>query len=615
MTPAALHTVHFVDATSGPLVGEGRFRRMMPFAVTATISLAIALPSTPWTRPNLALVGCAIAAVTMLAGFTLPWHRLPRSTQVLAPIVFLVAMLLLASASGSGIESPFLTMSVLPLMWLAIYEGRTAVLFAAALTGTALWFTIPRQAVDLSGHAVVAAIVFFVCGAGMGITLHGFVADARRLTRTLRDQQVELRQAAVMLDALPERVNRYRIDDHAIVYCNEAWATQYDVDKSEAIGRSLDDFLSDDELDGLHSQLALLGPDNPVLVDSVARAANDARGLWLEWADRYLVGEHGPEVLSIGRDVTARHVTEMKLAEREAQFRDLADRSADVVWRFVTSPAPHFDYMSPSVENILGYPASYFLEDFNRILEILDEPGRAAIGRALLGEKVLKHFDFHFRHANGSLVIGETRTSEIRGGIQGVSRDVTELRQLQRNMESLALHDPLTGLANRRLFNELLAADVARTQRSGTPLAVAFVDLDDFKNVNDTFGHDIGDMVLCETARRLKSIVRGADTVARIGGDEFVIVYEPNDANSHFILQRIDRALAAPFEPSSGVIVSCAASVGIADSRVVGCDATALLAASDGSMYQVKRARQAAVRAARQERLPLPMGLGVMSPG
>ncbi len=78
--------------------------------------------------------------------------------------------------------------------------------------------------------------------------------------------------AAAMLDALPERVNRYRLPDLAILYCNAAWANQYHVEPAEAIGRPLDEFLCDDELAGLHSQLALLGPDNPILVDSVARA-------------------------------------------------------------------------------------------------------------------------------------------------------------------------------------------------------------------------------------------------------------------------------------------------------------------------------------------------------
>ena len=97
-----------------------------------------------------------------------------------------------------------------------------------------------------------------------------------------------------------------------------------------------------------------------------------------------------PEVLSVGRDVTERHIAELRLAESEARFRDLADKSSDVVWHFVAEPTPHFDYISPSVENILGYPPSYFLEDFNRMLEILDDAGPSCHRTRLRGEHLLE---------------------------------------------------------------------------------------------------------------------------------------------------------------------------------------------------------------------------------
>jgi diguanylate cyclase (GGDEF)-like protein/PAS domain S-box-containing protein len=399
--------------------------------------------------------------------------------------------------------------------------------------------------------------------------------------------------AAAMLDALAERVNRFRISDHAITYCNAAWASQYGVDPAEAIGRALDEFLSPDEMEGLHSALAALGPDNPILVDKVAREAPNAPGQWLAWVDRYLVGPDGPEVLSVGRDVTQRHIAEQRLAASEARFRDLADKSSDIVWHITADPSPRFDYMSPSVENILGYPPDYFLGDFNRLLDILDDNGRRAIDLALRGERPLGRMDFHLRHADGSIVIGETLTTVVQEDVQGVTRDVTELRRLQDRLATLALRDPLTGLANRRLLDELLDAELARTQRSEVPLAVAYIDLDGLKYVNDTYGHDAGDIVLCETASRLVAIVRGADVVARLGGDEFVVVYEPKDPNSDRLVDRIDAALEEPIEIATGTTVSCPASIGTADTRIVGASATKLLAAADDAMYQVKRARRA----------------------
>lgn len=397
---------------------------------------------------------------------------------------------------------------------------------------------------------------------------------------------------AEMLDALPERVVRYRVPDLTIVYCNAAWASAYKITPQQAVGRTLEEFLSNDGLEGLAAQLQRLGPDNPILVDPVFRTDLNAPGRFAQWVDRYVSDEDGDAIVAVGRDVTERHVAELKLAESEARFRDLADKSVDVVWHLVLQPHPHLDYVSPSVEKSVGYPPSFFLDDFDALLEILDDEGRRAVDRAFLGERIPERFDFKFRHRNGSIVIGETITSFVRGGLQGVSRDVTELRRLQAGLATQALRDPLTGLANRRLFNELFDSDLARTQRNGLPLAVAFLDLDDFKSVNDTYGHDAGDAVLCETARRLQSIVRTADVVARIGGDEFVVVYEPSFTTSDDLVRRISDALSAPIQLTATMSTSCSASIGTADTRKVGYSAAALLAAADAAMYEVKRGHQ-----------------------
>jgi diguanylate cyclase (GGDEF)-like protein/PAS domain S-box-containing protein len=404
------------------------------------------------------------------------------------------------------------------------------------------------------------------------------------------------RGLAETLDALPEQVIRYRLPDLTIVYCNTAWATWYNAEPSELVGRKLDEFLSEDGKQGLKAQLALLGPHNLVVVDNVIRDAPNAPGLWVEWVDRYLPGTDGAEVLAVGRDVTARYLAETKLAESEARFRALADKSADVMFHFVLKPYPHFDYMSPSIENVLGYPPSFFLEDFTEFLGILNDEGRALVNRAFDGEALDDRSDFAFRHANGSTVIGEMQIQAFDGGLQGVGRDVTELRRLQQSLADLALRDPLTGLANRRLLMELLDADLARTQRGGVPLALAYLDLDDFKLVNDSHGHEAGDIVLRETARRLTATVRGADSVARLGGDEFVIVYEPNDPSSDNLPQRLNDALSAPIPVRIGISVTCPASIGVADTRTTGYDPAALMDAADAAMYRMKRSHHKATR-------------------
>jgi diguanylate cyclase (GGDEF)-like protein/PAS domain S-box-containing protein len=394
-----------------------------------------------------------------------------------------------------------------------------------------------------------------------------------------------------MLDYLPERVIRFRLSDLTILFCNAAWAAGHSLTPAEVVGLTMDDLLSPAGRADLELQLVRLSPDNPIIVDDQARPAPNALGQWVEWVDQYLPGADGPEVLAVGRDVTGRHIAELLLADSEARFRELADKSADVVWRFFTHPYPHFDYLSPSVENILGYPRAVFLDDFARFLEILDHEGRELIRRSLDGDPMPMRYDLRYRCADGTTVIFETQTTDIPGGMQGVSRDVTELRNLQESLAALALRDPLTGLANRHLLNELLEAALARTARRGLPLAVVFLDLDGIKLVNDTYGHDAGDVVLNETARRLLSVARTADVVARFGGDEFVIVYEPVDTRADYFISCIHQTLSAPIALSEGISVCCTASVGHADTRTVGRDAARLLAAADAAMYEAKRAR------------------------
>ena len=395
-----------------------------------------------------------------------------------------------------------------------------------------------------------------------------------------------------MIDVLPERVIRFRLPDLTIVYCNAAWSNGHSLEPIDVIGRTMGDLLSPAAMSDLEVQLRRLSRDNPIAVDDQARPAPNAPGRWVEWVDQYLPSADGAEVLGVGRDVTARHIAEVMLADSEARFRDLADNSADIVWRSYTYPFPHFDYVSPSVEKILGYSPTFFIGDLSCLFDIIDDDeGKAVIARALEGEPLPDRHDFRCRRADGSIAIIEMRATPIPGGLQGVSRDVTELRSLQENLVARALRDPLTGLANRDLLNELLEAALARTEREALPVAVVFIDLDDFKSVNDTYGHDAGDVVLRETARRLVSIMRAADVVARVGGDEFVIVYELGDLNPEALIARINRTLCEPIAISDTVAVYCPASIGHADTRTVRRDLAALLAAADSAMYEMKRSR------------------------
>lgn len=421
----------------------------------------------------------------------------------------------------------------------------------------------------------------------------GVSADSDATSEMIDIQRCRLDDPTVILDLLSELVNRYRMSDRVITYCNAAWAEQYGIDRDAVIGRRLDEFLSADELEGMHSQLALLGPARPVIVDKVSRAVPGASKKWVEWVDRYVLTENGPEVLSVGRDVTDRHLAELRLQESEARFRSLADHASDIVWRIRMEPSVHFEYMSPSVEHILGYPASHFLEDFERILDVADDGTRDLILQLLRDGRTRRRFDLRLQHADGSIVIGETTTTIDHDSVQGVMREVTELRNLQAAISSQAMRDPLTGISNRRRFDQLLHSELDRTGEAGTALAVAYVDLDGLKEINDYFGHDAGDLVLQETARRLCHVGAESGMVSRLGGDEFAIIFEPARLEPEDLVDQIDLAMAPPIVVSDILTLRCAASVGVAETSLVGRRAADLVGAADRAMYSVKRRRSA----------------------
>ncbi|RZU34006.1 GGDEF domain-containing protein [Blastococcus saxobsidens] len=178
-------------------------------------------------------------------------------------------------------------------------------------------------------------------------------------------------------------------------------------------------------------------------------------------------------------------------------------------------------------------------------------------------------------------------------GLVLTSTDVTEQRELESALREAALHDPLTGLPNRNLLLDRLDQSLAAAERAQRPMAVMYCDLDGFKPVNDSAGHAAGDEVLVEAARRLAAAIRPGDTVARIGGDEFVVLCPEvgSERDAQVIADRITAAFDRPLRRSGGAEHDVGISIGIA---LCGPDDTAdsALAASDAAMYRVKAARR-----------------------
>ncbi|TFV89892.1 EAL domain-containing protein [Blastococcus sp. CT_GayMR16] len=285
-------------------------------------------------------------------------------------------------------------------------------------------------------------------------------------------------------------------------------------------------------------------------------------------------------------------------AQGEARFRALVHHSSDLITLVDADLA--ISYQTPSITRLLGYSEDELigtqLADLthpeDRLSLVAARAEATAEARATTTSQLrLRHRDGSYRHVQ-SIHTNLLDDPDVRAVVV-TTRDVTEQKQLEAQLQHNAFHDTLTGLANRALFADRLDHALARTDRLAAPVAVLFVDLDDFKAVNDGSGHTAGDDLLVAVADRLRRTLRPSDTIARLGGDEFAVLIEDaaEPGRPEAAAQRLLGALAEPFVAAGdGAEVRITASVGIAMGAAGQHDAAELLRHADVAMYAAKAA-------------------------
>ena len=287
-------------------------------------------------------------------------------------------------------------------------------------------------------------------------------------------------------------------------------------------------------------------------------------------------------------------------AQGEARFQALVHHSSDLITLIDADLAVR--YQTPSITRLLGYSADELVgtplvdlthpEDRLALLGAHDETLGGA-GNDTVSHLRLRHRDGSWRHVQ-SIHTNLLDDPDVRAVVV-TTRDVTAQKELQAQLQHNAFHDGLTGLANRALFADRLEHALARTDRIAAPVAVLFVDLDDFKAVNDGSGHLAGDELLVAVAERLRQVLRPGDTIARLGGDEFAVLIEDasEPGRPEVAARRLLAALADPFAlpgEAEGTGVRITASIGIALGAAGQHDAAELLRHADVAMYAAKAA-------------------------
>ena len=290
----------------------------------------------------------------------------------------------------------------------------------------------------------------------------------------------------------------------------------------------------------------------------------------------------------------ARLQGETAARETERRFRSLVQHSSDVIT--VVDVDSTVRFVSPAIARVFGYQPEALVG--TRLTAIIhpDDRSRAAASLADAANRPsvpMSPAGWRVRHRDGTWLFAETLATNLLPdpSVRGIvlnTRDVSERQALERQLTHQAFHDPLTGLANRALFRDRVQHALAVADRQQRRLAVLFLDLDDFKKVNDSLGHGEGDQLLVAAAGRLQACARTADTVARLGGDEFAILVEDvtDGTACHVVATRVVDAMGRPFS-LSGTEVFVSASVGIA-SAGGGENADELLRNADLAMYLAK---------------------------
>ncbi len=587
----------------------GRYRRIF---LVAVLAVALVLVPVALLEPGLdpRLRGASLAGLVYLVAW---WIQVYRSSRVglVGGLVEVAAVV--AAASG-------LVATALPLVLVAAgyrcsfgSRGQAAwsiLLYSGGLVG--LYFLTPGH----TGSAEVAQQVVAV--GAVGLVAHVLAATLGEHSRTLVRERI-LSRVGSDLVASRSRQDIYRAVETALselgagltdVRLTLALGTPSRMTVVAAAGSGVDEvrgasmtvpaLLGDIQQDHLAAGRGLRVPEQtegflpfepkqgPSLVVPL-KTQDELTGLMTLETDTTVPGWVEETLVFLAAQTSLA----LEGAALTEHFRSLVQNSSDVIT--VMGADGTIRYQSPALERVFGHRP----EDLSGrgLAEMVHPDDAARVGKVLAEAADLpgarRSVEARWRHGDGTWRHAETFVNNLLHDptVRGIvlnTRDVTERKQLERELAHRALHDPLTDLANRALFREAVEKAMARMARTGHAVAVVFLDVDDFKDVNDSLGHAAGDRLLEAIAQRLSGCVRPYDVAARLGGDEFAVLLEAaGEEVASRVAARIIDAMQAPIT-IDGLEISTHASLGIAVAKGPSVGVDELLRNADVAMYRAK---------------------------
>jgi diguanylate cyclase (GGDEF)-like protein/PAS domain S-box-containing protein len=277
------------------------------------------------------------------------------------------------------------------------------------------------------------------------------------------------------------------------------------------------------------------------------------------------------------------------MRESEERYRSLFDDSRDAI--YITRKDGSFVDMNKSFVNLFGFTRQEVLK-LNAKMAYVTPEDQESFKKVIKENGYTKDFELKLKKRDGAImdclvtVMAKRNEKEQIIGYQGIIRDITATKQAEETIRHMAYHDALTGLPNRILFNDRLTMAMANAQRSEKNAVVMMLDLDKFKQVNDVLGHKIGDLLLKAVAERLIKTLRKSDTVARMGGDEFMIILPEivHEYDAGIVAEKIIEVFQWPFKLETKEL-SVTTSVGVSIFPKDGTDTDTLMKHADIAMY------------------------------